>query len=118
MRILLKAFTDWDACFAVKHEGVLGDKTFGCLKYFCGWCLDPFQNSGSCHEHVKICRLNQKNHGGYFGSREDFLAVQAKVRADKVRKYLAANVTDAKERDALLLAMRKTDFEPVGIKDL
>jgi hypothetical protein len=64
------AFQDWEACFAVKHEGTMGSKTFGCLKYFCGWCLDPFQDSRSCHEHVKTCHLNQnpRYRGGYHGN--------------------------------------------------
>jgi len=52
-------FSDWDACFAVKHEGsyvVNGqEKTVGCMKYFCGWCLEKFDNNSECHKHVKIC---------------------------------------------------------------
>ena len=104
----------------MKHEGALGEKTFGCLKYFCGWCLGPFPDSSSCHKHVKYCALNQnpKYRGGYYGSSSDFLEVQATTRADKVRKYLAAHVTDSKEREDILKTMRKIDFEPVGIKDI
>ena len=110
------AFEDWEACFSVKHEGVMGNKTFGCLKYFCGWCLDPFENSSSCHEHVKSCRLNQnpRYRGGYFGSRAEFHSVQATVRTDKIQRYIA-NSVDEGDRTALLSAMRASDLAPLGI---
>jgi serine/threonine protein kinase len=110
------AFEDWEACFAVKHEGVMGSRTFGCLKYFCGWCLGPFEDSSSCHEHVKSCRLNHNPtyRGGYYGSMAAFHSVQATVRRDKIQRYIATSVEEG-DRTALLSAMQTTDLAPLGI---
>ena len=110
------AFQDWEACFAVKHEGSMGNKTFGCLKYFCGWCLDPFQDNHTCHEHVKKCPLNQNPtyRGGYHGSMAEFRSVQASVRREKIRQYLQSSVDQA-DRESVLSAMRAYDLAPLGI---
>ena len=110
------AFQDWEACFAVKHEGSMGNKTFGCLKYFCGWCIDPFEDSHACHEHVKYCRLNQnpRYRGGYYGTLDEFNVVQASVRREKVKQYVLSSV-DQGDREPLLAAMRASDFAPLGI---
>ncbi len=51
---------DFEGCFSVKHEAEYKDnrgitKTIGCAKFFCGWCMAPFNNSSDCHAHVKQC---------------------------------------------------------------
>jgi hypothetical protein len=116
-------FSDWEGCFAVQHRGELQTasgvaNTVGCLKYFCGWCLDPFLDSGSCHEHTKSCPLNQhpRYRGSFSGSMAEFNRVQAGIRREKMQSYLQTHVRDVSEREALLEAMRDTDLAPLGIR--
>ena len=116
-------FSSWDGCFAVQHRGELQlasgvTKTFGCLKHFCGWCLGPFPDSASCHEHTKACHLNQhpRFRGSYSGDMAEFHRVQASIRTEKIQSYLQTHVRDASEREALLAAMRSADLAPLGIR--
>ena len=113
-----QAFLDWDACYAVKHESTIvtsdGPKTYGCLKHFCGWCLDPFPDSSSCHSHVKVCNMNIKHKGGYYGTKEDFCSVQASIRTQKILDYIETHVGE-EDRDGLKEFMRNIDLVPLGI---
>ena len=115
-------FSDWDACMAVQHlcEDANG-RQFGCMRYFCGWCLERCASNSQCHEHVKRCPLN-KNPGSYYGSWAQFLQTQASVRAQKINQYLNVHIDRAVDndnggltRDELISAIRETDLTPLGI---
>jgi serine/threonine protein kinase len=97
-------FQEWDACFAVQHsaEDHTG-RSHGCMKWFCGWCLEKCDNSRTCHEHVKHCRLS-KHPGSYYGSMKEFQNVQAAVRRQKINDYL--NNVDREIRKKTVDTMR------------
>ena len=101
------AMFDFDGCFAVEHRADgNGPMQQGCGRYFCGWCLAPFEGSQACHAHVKICDSAPARHkGSYYGRMTDFNTVQAETRKKKVLQYLLQHVpeedTKAKVREIL-----------------
>lgn len=72
-------FFDFDGCFAVKCNN--------CANYFCGWCLDGFDESHECHDHVILCKYS-KQQGSYFSALEDFNCVQNQSRQKNIGSYL------------------------------
>lgn len=108
------AFADWEHCFAVEHAfempGGKGkkNKTLGCKKFFCGWCLAPFADTDACHRHVFNCK-ESLNRGSVYGrSEKDFKIVEAQMRQRKVFAYLASpdlNLS-SKEKEAVTNALR------------
>ena len=55
------SFLDFDGCFAIKCES-------GCQCYFCGWCMDFYdQDYHIAHHHVRTCPKSY-NPGSYFAT--------------------------------------------------
>ena len=110
-------FSEWTGCMAVQHhcEDQRGVE-YGCMKFFCGWCLMRCTSNNQCHEHVKSCRMN-KNPGSYYGSWDQYLQVQAAVRRDKIRAYLDENIAEGERgvKADVIEALRASDLEPLGI---
>jgi hypothetical protein len=108
-------FSDWDNCFAVQHASEMpGRGTFGCMKYFCGWCLAACNGNGEAHQHVLQCPQNP-NKGSYGGNIAQFVNAQAGIRSQKVNAYLQREIKDAEERRAVVAAMSTHDFTPLKV---
>lgn len=52
------ALLDFDGCFAIHCS---------CNAFFCAWCMDIYQDSHICHEHVKECTKNPDK-GNLYGT--------------------------------------------------
>jgi interleukin-1 receptor-associated kinase 4 len=99
------AMLDFDGCFSVEHRSD-GAQQQGCGRHFCGWCLNPFEGSGACHAHVKMCaRAPARNRGSYHGSKEEFHQVQSETRRLRVLDYLQRNVSTDEEKQRLCQAL-------------
>ena len=80
-------FSDWDACMAVQHssEDIHGHQ-YGCMRYFCGWCMAKCESNSQCHEHVKRCPMS-KEPGSYYGREDQYKQVHATMKKEKLNKY-------------------------------
>ena len=122
-------FSDWDACMAVQHssEDIHGHQ-YGCMRYFCGWCMMKCKSNSQCHQHVKRCPLN-KNPGSYFGREEQYKQVHATMKKDKLNNYFNIhmnpefnndnnnnnNNNEGLTRDDVINALKNSDLTPLGI---
>ncbi|GBG16102.1 RING zinc finger protein, putative, partial [Hondaea fermentalgiana] len=82
-------FAAFDGCCALKCGT--------CPCYFCAWCLkDTGDDSDACHRHVARCKNKPAGEEDPFFS--DFVVVQqawARLRAQRLRDYMAMRVEDA-----------------------
>jgi len=94
----LMAFTNWEGCYAVEHSAqheVMGQfgrlvgagHTFGCRKFFCGWCLEKFDDTVMAHRHVEVCPMSRRP-GSAYGKDGDFDHVELRLRKEKIEAYL------------------------------
>ena len=85
-------------CFAIKcqFEGPKG-RTFGCCMFFCGWCLQKFDNSFACSNHVKSCHYSLNIGSLYCKDQkpmEDFNLSRSSARTSATRSYNSAYSND------------------------
>ncbi|GBG24182.1 Protein kinase, putative, partial [Hondaea fermentalgiana] len=82
-------FADFDGCCALKCGA--------CSSYFCAWCLqDTGNDAGACHQHVATCASKPAGDEDPFFS--DFAVVKqawARLRAQRLRHYMAEKIEDA-----------------------
>jgi hypothetical protein len=105
-------FEAFNGCYAVDHIG-LDERGLPtalansyCSRSFCGWCLAKFNDSHSCHEHVKVCP-HSLHPGSYYGTfPEDFDHVHGANRKRRVQTYIAEKV-EAGHQDAVREAIRR-----------
>ena len=61
--------------------------TFGCRKFFCGWCLEKFGDTVMAHRHVEVCPMSRRP-GSPYGQDGDFDHVELRLRKEKIEAYL------------------------------
>ena len=92
------AFSNWEGSFVVEHSAqheVMGNfgrmgrrgQTFGCQKFFCGWCLEKFDDTVMAHRHVNVCPMSLWP-GSASGATGDFDHVELRLRKEKIEAYL------------------------------
>lgn len=80
------AIVDFEGCFAVEC-------TYGCKRFFCGWCLSIVGSSRRVHQHVTSCRMNPRpGPDAVFNSLNEFNRIHKTRRARRVRRYLDREV--------------------------
>jgi HrpA-like RNA helicase len=92
------AFLDFNGCCAVECGC--------CKKYFCGYCLNPDQNSSTSHAHVIQCKKNSRR--DYFCSQSELDKIHRFARIGQLRSYFEKTVPKGDTKRKLL-----KNLEPV-----
>ena len=100
------AFTDYDGCDSLTCANR------NCGAFFCALCLEPFNNSGECHDHVSNSRHHSDGFVGLHGGQERFRRFHAKRRRNLIDSRVAGIPEDETFRNELrLLLLHDAELE-------